>query len=38
MTKTFTEILQKTFLKILMSQAEPHYFSDRTTESSILGY
>ena len=38
MTKTFTEILQKSFLKIFMNQAEPHYFPDRTTESSALGY
>ena len=38
MTKTFTEILQKSFLKIFMNQAEPHYIPDRTTESSALGY
>ena len=38
MTKTFTEISQKSFLKIFMNQAEPHYFPDRTTESSALGY
>ena len=30
--------ITKIFLKIFMNQAEPHYFPDRTTESSALGY